>query len=131
MISPSSAPRTIKLSRLRVGLIALGCLALAGILKFGTDPTERNELWIAAFARVGLVMSALWIALPTKRRPAAWADVSPSTLIGLALALLVFARSPRLLLHTLPLFAVLAVLNFILKRRPTSRDQRPDRDSWR
>ncbi len=104
---------------------------MAGILKFGTDPTERNELWIAAFARVGLVMSALWIALPTKRRPAAWADVSPSTLIGLALALLVFARSPRLLLHTLPLFAVLAVLNFILKRRPTSRDQRPDRDSWR
>ncbi len=131
MNHPYSAPTTIKLSRLRVGLVALGCLALAGILKFGTDPTERNELWTAAFARVGLVMTALWVALPTKRRPAAWADVSPSTLIGFALALLVFARSPRMLLYALPFMAALAVLNFLLKRRPTSRDQRPDRDSWR
>jgi hypothetical protein len=75
-------------------------------------------------------MVAVWIALPTKRRPAAWADISPSTLIGLLLALAVFARSPRMLLQTLPLFAALAVMNFFLKRRPTSRDQRPDRNSW-
>ena len=128
--SPSSPPTTITISRLRVGLIAGVCLSVAAGLQFGTEPNVQKELWVGAFGRVGLVMTVLWFALPTKHRPAAWANIRVSTLIGCLLALLVFARSPRLLVQLLPVFGGLAAINYFTRPRSTKRDQRPDRSSW-
>lgn len=130
-LTNSQEPIRIRLSRTRVGLITLGCFVCGGLIRFGAAPTEQNDMWVAGFMRAGIVMGALWICLPTSKRPAAWANVSLTTLGGLVLALLLFARNPRMLLNTLPAFAALAALNFFLRPRPGARDQRPDRSSWK
>ncbi len=75
--------------RFRVGLIALICLAVA-IGAFVTG--DLNSPWVSACLRVGLVMGALWLALPTKTRPAAWAHLSKWWLLGIAVGAVLLPR---------------------------------------
>jgi hypothetical protein len=76
--------------RFQVGLIALGCLitaAAAGVTG------QFESAWASAFLRIGTVFGALWLALPTETRPAAWARLSGGRLLML---LLVAVLLPRL-----------------------------------
>lgn len=98
-------------NRTLAGLLALGC-GLAGValcsLRGIDDPFG------AGFIRAGLVLGALWCAMPTRTREAAWARVSPYAVIGIAIAIVLFVRHLRVLL---PLALVIAVVSFLLRPR--------------
>ena len=110
------AEQQISVNRTLVGMIAAACL-VAGLLIGFVD--EFANLWCAAFVRVGLVMAALWVALPSGDREAAWANISPLTLVGILLFALVFVRRP---LVFLPILIGVALIGFFLRpRRPPGR----------
>ena len=113
----------VTLNRPLVGIIALGCLGAFGYLmtsSFGT-PDENLQMWAGAFGRVGLLMGALWLALPSKNHEAAWADMSPSTLIGLILGIAWIAWKPKV---AIPFLLILGVLAFFLRPRDKYRPPR-------
>ena len=109
-----------------VGLLSLLCLGTGVFLwvqnSGSADSRSMPIMWAAAFGRVGLLLGAFWIAMPTKDREAAWANVSVSTLAGAALALFAIARYPR---TALPLLAVIAVIGYFVKPK---QKYRPPRD---
>ncbi len=112
--------KSVSVNRTLVGVIAVACLC-AG-LAIGLMDSFAN-LWCAAFVRVGLVTGALWIALPSRGRDAAWANISPLTLVVVILGALLFARRPKVFFPLLALFAVLGL--FLRPRgRPRSRPPR-------
>lgn len=117
----------IPVNRTLVGILALACFAAAlAILAIYGVEGESWYLWLSGFVRVGLLLSAFWLALPTRHREAAWANLTPMTLIGMVLAVAAVALRPKVLI---PLLILLAVLGLILrprpKQRPRSRADRP------
>ncbi|TWT57046.1 hypothetical protein KOR42_04040 [Thalassoglobus neptunius] len=96
-----------QVNRVLVAVIAVGCL-LTGIAIAVVD--SPNNFWCGSFVRVGLLMSAFWIGLPSKGRAAAWADLNPWWIVGIAALLLVIVRRPRILLPFLVVAVVLGVL---------------------
>lgn len=117
----------ITLNRPLVGVIALGCLGLsAGLWLSSSDNPESSMVMGggagAAFFRVGLLMAALWIALPPKGQEAAWATVTPGTFVGLLLAVYAVVRFRWM---AIPFIAALGLLALILKPRTKHRPPRP------
>ena len=113
----------ITINRTLVGMLAIGCLtAAAAIWIFAqtTDGEDNREMWRGAFTRVGLLMSAFWLALPTRDREAAWANVTPMTFFGILLAIAGIAARPKVVV---PALIVLAVLGAVLRPRPKKRPQ--------
>ena len=112
----------ITINRTMVGLLALVCLGTS-LTIWLVSPTE--QFWLAAFMRVGLLMLAFWLALPTRSREAAWANVSPKILIGMALAIVVVVIRPNAVKVAVPILIVLAIVSFVLrppdKQRPKTR----------
>ncbi|HUG93306.1 MAG TPA: hypothetical protein VML55_20870 [Planctomycetaceae bacterium] len=118
-------------SRPLVGIITLALLGTwagvwilhaAGALDADQQPLK---MWWAGCGRVGLVMFALWLALPGGGRPAAWANLSkPMLAVFLLIAVVVAVRPVRLAIF-LPLLVLLAGASLLLrprlKRRPDSR----------
>ena len=66
-------------------------------------------------------MGALWLALPSKNRPAAWATMSSNTFFGLVLAVMGIAYRPKV---AIPIVLVLGILALILKPRSKFRPPR-------
>lgn len=124
----------VTVSRLMVGVCALICLlTAAGLWTYElTSPEtpsansvengdgESITQWSmikAAFTRIGLLMGAVWIALPPGKRNV---EVSPKAfVIGLA-AIIGMVVRPR---FTLLLLFVLAVLAKILRPKDKNREQ--------
>lgn len=77
---------------------------------------------MAGCLRVGLLLGAFWLALPTKSRPAAWANISPYAVVAIVAALL-FVRQMRVFL---PLLLVLGVFAFFVRPRPKKRPMRDE-----
>ena len=71
--------------------------AIVGLLSLASGTAAVGLLFVPGYdalqgslVRVGLVLGALWLALPTDQRPAAWAYISPwSVAIIIAAAVLV------------------------------------------
>ena len=110
-------------NRMMVGLVTLVCLGAAlALWLFAPQDNSQWRMLQAAFVRVGCVMAAFWVALPTRFRKAAWANVSPTTFAGILLALFAAAYRPRIVI---PILIVLAIVGFFLrpreKKRPKSR----------
>lgn len=103
--------RNASFNRVLVGSLAVGC-GVAGvamcIVRGLDDPLA------AGFIRVGVALGALWCALPTRTRAAAWARVSPVVVIAGVLAAVVFVRHLRVLL---PIAVVLASVGYVLRPR--------------
>ncbi|MDZ4689167.1 MAG: hypothetical protein SH850_29170 [Planctomycetaceae bacterium] len=114
-----AAPQ-VPLNRALVGCIALGCL-VAGGLWWAWERGEAPGLWPGAFLRVGLVMGAFWLAMPTHTREAAWARVSIWNLIGGIAALVVIARTKFPIKILIPGLMILAVTILVLRPRPKAR----------
>ena len=125
MSTNNANPDRKPISRLLVGLITLGCFASAGYLASNDPGDDQTKLWIAGFVRAGTLMAAFWLALPTKNKPAAWAQVSKKTMVGIILGIGALAARPRIFG---PLFAVVLAVAFFL--RPGRSRHRPNRDSW-
>ena len=119
--------RTVGVNRTLVGMIALVCLLAAIVLLIMSQSVDtRARLWGAAFLRVGLLMGAFWIAMPSEHREAAYADISWRTLLGLLLAVFAVARYPR---TVLPLLVIVALIGFVLRPRGAKRGPRAERGS--
>lgn len=105
-----------------VGFSALACLVAAAALRWGAPDVDPNEMAQAAFVRVGLVMAALWIALPTRTRAAAWSGITPASFGTLALAVFLTARFRQ---AVIPVLIAVGVVGYYLrprgKERPRSR----------
>ena len=97
-----------------VGLIALSCLVAAATI--GVVDTWEN-LWCAAFVQVGLLMGAFWLALPSRHREAAWANVSPYTIVAALIAVFVVARWRS----ALPVVIGVGLLALVLRPRQRRR----------
>lgn len=120
----------IQINRPLVGIIALVCLATGGGMWLRYGGREDLQMWIGGFNRAGFLMTAFWIALPSKGRDAAWANVSPWTFAGILLGILVAVRYPRtVFLPMLGLLGALAMFNRFFRSKPRT-SQRPDRDTW-
>lgn len=111
----SMSHEKVTINRTLVGILTLACF-LAALAIYLTHPHDESwNLWLAGFIRVGLLMSAFWLALPTQNRDAAWADVSWTTFAGVLLVLIVLIRMP--LRIVLPLLVILAVIGVFLRPR--------------
>ena len=111
-------------NQMMVGLVTLVCLGSAlAIWLFA----PQNTMLQAAFVRVGCVMAAFWLALPTRFRDAAWANVSPTTFAGILLALFAAAYRPKIVRYMIPILIVLLIVYFFLRPREKKRPKsRPD-----
>jgi len=115
------------MNRTLAGVSALSCLALA-LAIWTTHPADPSwRMWMSGFVRVGLLLSAIWLALPTDSRNAAWTNVTPRSLL---VVLLVVVALVRLKLKIVVIFvAVLAVATLVLrprgKQRPKNRGESP------
>lgn len=100
------------------------CLLIGGIW-WSLTVGDQMPIWPGVFVRVGMFLGALWLALPTKNRPAAWAKVSPWTFAGIFVVILMFARNPKIAISWLrvlvPLLAVVSILTMILRPKPKNR----------
>lgn len=126
---PSDSSK-IAVNRPLVGIISLVCLLTAIVLWLENPNDDYRRMWVAGFVRAGLMTGAVWLALPTKNREAAWANVSPLTLIGFIGGIVAVAARPRVLLVFIPVLIGLAAIGHLLKPRGPG-GKRPDRDSWK
>ncbi len=110
----------ITINRPLVGVLALGCLLAAAAILIGAPDDNKWTMWRGAFTRVGLLMSAFWLALPYGSRDAAWANVTPWTFLGIMLAVAGVAARPRV---AVPILIVLAIVGFVLRPRPKKRPE--------
>ena len=112
------APPKQGVNKILVGAIALGCLAIAAGL-WAIDSEQAGLL--AAFWRIGLVMSALWLALPKKGEAFAWERAVP-LIVG---AIIVIAVGRRALPIALPILIVIALAAVFIRPRPKRRHTPP------
>lgn len=131
--APPSEPQKIPVNRTLVGIISLVCLCSAGGLAIRYHGDDTWWLWIGGFSRAGLLMGAVWIALPTRSRDAAWASVTLPTLFGFIVALVAVARYRWLVIPMMAAVFVIGAMNRISGRRNREPrgGNRPDRSSWK
>jgi len=123
-MSTSVTTPQVPVNRSLVGVLALACVAVAGGF-YLTGVEGPSALWQGAFFRVGVVLAAFWLALPSRTREAAWARVPIWSVVGVLLAIVVVARTRvplKLLLPGALVFAIaLMVLRPPRKQRPAQR----------
>jgi hypothetical protein len=104
------ADHKIAVNRTLAGVLAAGCLIAGGTL---LALRGMEDAIAAAFIRVGLMLGALWCAMPTRHRDAAWANVSPLTILIVLVVVIVFARMRWLL----PIAIALAAVGYFIRPR--------------
>jgi uncharacterized protein (DUF983 family) len=101
---PSSS---VPVNRLLVGALAVG-LSVAGLVIAFADSFDNP--YAGGLLRTGVLLGALWLALPTRTREAAWANISIWTLFGFVLLVVVLVRQPKLFVVLVGLMVAGAVL---------------------
>lgn len=96
--------------RRRVGWVAIACLVVA---TGGFAAEGFESAWAAAASRVGIVLGALWLCLPTRTRPAAWASLSPGKVAAVGIAAVLMNRIKIFL----PFLAVAGLIVWALRPR--------------
>jgi hypothetical protein len=109
--------------RLLAGLIAVTLLAAAALLWIlpSVSTSQSAALWRGACGRIGIVMAALWMAMPTRTRPAAWAKLNPRSVAAVSLAALAIRFPLKLLL---PVAGILLIAGVFLRPRDRVRPPR-------
>jgi hypothetical protein len=113
------------LRRLFVGVVAGLLLATAVLLWIlpGISSSQSTVIWRGACGRLGAGIVALRAALPTRTRPAAWANLNPRSVAAvLIVALAIRIRLPLRLV--VPIALVLAITGLLLRPRPRTRPPR-------
>ena len=110
----------VEINRTLVGVLTLGCFS-ASLLIWLCWPDE--DLWYAGFLRVGLLLMAFWLALPSRGRDAAWARVSPWTLVGAILVLIALSRVQLRII--IPLLIAITVIGYFVRPRAKRRPRPP------
>lgn len=116
----------VPVNRNLVGILAVACLVLGALTFWAGDSssTHSANLWPGAFVRVGTVLAAFWLALPTPSREAAWARVPVvNVLVGIIVVILV-ARSRIPLNMLIPAGIIMMIVWVVLRPRPPRRPTR-------
>ncbi|MBI1345122.1 hypothetical protein GC163_02420 [bacterium] len=107
----------IPVNRTLVGCLAVGCLVIGGLLEW-LVANDAAGLWTGAFVRVGVVLAALWLALPSRTREAAWARVPLWKVLGTAVGLLLIIRSRIPFQLLIPAGILFGIIWIVLRPRP-------------
>jgi hypothetical protein len=118
-----AAPATVPVNRGLLGVLALICLITSVGLALA-HLGDQADKWQGAFMRVGVLLSAIWIALPSRENDPAWANISIWNLLGGLLALLLVAKLKIPLKLILPLAVVATIAILLLRPRPKTRPPR-------
>lgn len=116
----------LTINRALVGVISMVLLAAAAILSL----MDTQELWAGACLKVGLVMGAFWLALPSFTRNPELGRVSLATLLGALAVALIIGRTRVPLKIVLPTLAAFVFAVRILgpRRTPTAPPRHPKRE---
>ncbi|HLJ09832.1 MAG TPA: hypothetical protein VKU82_01515 [Planctomycetaceae bacterium] len=106
--------------KLIVGIIALGCLATAASLLILKSDGITNPA-TSVTMRLGIMLGALWLALPNRDKDIAWQKAL--VVVIPVIAVLAFVRNWRILLFLLPAAIVVGIAVAFL--RPKSRKRPP------
>lgn len=87
-----------------LGILALSLLSAAAVLWITQPAAQERGGWLAICLRLGVVMAALWLALPELSRISRW------SLGAVLLGAVLIATQPRLFLLALGAALVLAFL---------------------
>lgn len=99
-----------RISRVEVGSIAALCLVVAlGLWVFSPE----NEGARAAFFRVGVVMAALWFAVPAKGAAVAWNKLMPI----IAGSIVLIAMFRKVMIVALPAAIAVGAIAYFLRPR--------------
>lgn len=99
--------------RRRVGWITLVCftVAIAGLAAGYGD-----SAWPAAALRISIVLGAIWLCLPTKRRSAVWSSLTANRLAVIVLTAVFINR----LKFLLPILVIAGIAAWIIRPRKKS-----------
>lgn len=112
----------VTINRSLVGWLALAFLA-GFVVSLFTGPTDKADVWQGICSRVGVVLGALWLALPKDGTLGKWAEVSILKLIVILLIIITAVRSPKRFVPYLPvLLAIAAAARFL---RPSGKVRPP------
>ena len=103
---------------LLISLVAMG----AGIVLSVRGEMESGRIFASASAfRIGMVMFALWLALPSLKKPAQW--LPPGMAVLGVVGIMAVAAQPRLILVVAPALGTLLTLGWLVRmfRRGTRR----------
>lgn len=95
----------LRSKRVLVGLIAVVCLSVSVVLLF----FPGNEGLQGACVRVGLLLGAFWLALPTRTRPAAWKGLASNWILLTAIVTAVFIPRAKAMFPVLAVFIAIAL----------------------
>jgi hypothetical protein len=110
------AATDVPVNRQLVGILA-GVCGLLGVITWSFSDPDGANLWPGAFVRVGTVLGALWLALPTRHREAAWARVPIWKVLGVLLAIILIARTRIPLKLLIPAGLAFALVIVVLRPR--------------
>lgn len=102
----------VPVNRTLVGILAI-VLTSVGVLIGWLDSIDN--VWCGSFVRTGVLLGVFWLALPSRRRAAAWANVSPWTFIAVLAMMVVLVRRPQIFFG---IAALLAIATLIIRPRP-------------
>jgi hypothetical protein len=114
------SPKPLTINQHLVGGIAASMLIGAGVLWYVAG---AQNMWTGACLKVGLVMGALWIALPSISRRNSWGRTSWSTvLLSLGVALVLTGKRVDMRL-IIPLLMGVMIAVMILRPGSKSRSR--------
>ncbi len=117
--SMDSSPFGIR--KLIIGILALGSLlTAAGMFLFAPDGMGNPVT--AVTMRLGIMLGALWLALPSNGENVGWEKAMPA-ILAVIVVLAFFARNLRILAFAVPIAIVVGVVAAFI--RPRSRRRPP------
>ena len=116
----SPISQSVTINRALIGLIAAVMLGGAGILWCFAG---SQNMWTGACLKVGLVVAALWLALPTISRRDNWGQTSWGTVIGFfAFALFLIGKRIDIKI-VLPMLVGVAIAVMVLRPKSKARNK--------
>lgn len=107
---PDSKPDVRRTLLLLISLVAMGL----GIVLSWRGELESGRIFASASAfRIGVVLFALWLALPSLKKPAQW--LPPGMAVLCLVGIMAVAAHPRLILVIAPAIGMLLTLGWVVR----------------
>lgn len=118
---PEESGSKLDVRRTLLLLIALVSMGVGIVLSLRGELESGRILASASAFRIGLVMFALWLALPSLKKPAQW--LPPGMAALCLVGIMAVAAQPRLILIIAPAIGTLLTLGWLVRmfRRGTRR----------
>jgi hypothetical protein len=112
----NASPMAVR--KLFVGLISLGCLITAVICCLYTHWTNPV---VSVTSRLGLMLGALWLALPSQGDNIAWQKAFPIALAVIVVLAFFKRGGGRMMLFVVPIAIVVGIAAAFIRPRPRRR----------